>query len=197
MTNKSLSQSQVRGSVLFRQYYPEGGWGWVVVFVGALMIAFTQVNIFSHILHLDLRESICLLEFWWSQQSGDSGDSSSAAKLKKKTFCCRPSLVSYVTLSTFSMAVSRKWVCTMSLLMIFYIPGFCLCLWLPFASTNRPGSTLPSCPLLLDPGLLALTLFFVLFGHSVCEIHDVWRLKSSDSKTYTQKDSIQTPLLDV
>ena len=39
----TLHWSQVRGSVLFRQYYPEGGWGWVVVFVGALMIAFTQV----------------------------------------------------------------------------------------------------------------------------------------------------------
>ena len=38
---------KVRGSVLFRQYYPEGGWGWVVVFVGAAMLAFTKVSIFK------------------------------------------------------------------------------------------------------------------------------------------------------
>ena len=49
LNDKSLPLHQVRGSVLFRQYYPEGGWGWVVVFVGALMIAFTQVNIRFHI----------------------------------------------------------------------------------------------------------------------------------------------------
>ena len=34
---------QVQGSVLFRQYYPEGGWGCVVALVGVVMTTITQV----------------------------------------------------------------------------------------------------------------------------------------------------------
>ena len=34
-------QGAVQGSIVFRQYYPEGGWGWVLVVVGLLMTILT------------------------------------------------------------------------------------------------------------------------------------------------------------
>ena len=30
-------QGKVQGSVIFRQYYPEGGWGWVIVFASFMI----------------------------------------------------------------------------------------------------------------------------------------------------------------
>ena len=37
-----MFQGKVQGSVIFRQYYPEGGWGYVIVFVGIIMTMLTQ-----------------------------------------------------------------------------------------------------------------------------------------------------------
>ena len=34
-------QGKVQGSVIFRQYYPEGGWGCVIILVGVIMIILT------------------------------------------------------------------------------------------------------------------------------------------------------------
>ena len=34
-------QGAVQGSIVFRQYYPEGGWGWVLVLAGLLMTLLT------------------------------------------------------------------------------------------------------------------------------------------------------------
>ena len=33
---------KVQGSIIFRQYYPEGGWGCVIVFVGVIMMILTR-----------------------------------------------------------------------------------------------------------------------------------------------------------
>ena len=37
-----MFQGKVQGSVIFRQYYPEGGWGYVIIFVGLIMTMLTQ-----------------------------------------------------------------------------------------------------------------------------------------------------------
>ena len=144
---KSLSQPQVRGSVLFRQYYPEGGWGWVVVFVGALMIAFTQVwNICSSVhiyptsqgIHLSFGVLVkpAVWRFRWLLVF------SQLAELLKNLFTGPPS-------SPMSRLPPSPWLCQGNAFVLFcllfpqscYIPGFCLCLWLPSVSTNRPGFT--------------------------------------------------------
>ena len=36
-----MFQGAVQGSIVFRQYYPEGGWGCVIVLVGLLMTLLT------------------------------------------------------------------------------------------------------------------------------------------------------------
>ena len=36
-----FSVGKVQGSIIFRQYYPEGGWGCVIVFVGVIMMILT------------------------------------------------------------------------------------------------------------------------------------------------------------
>ena len=38
LAKKWVFQGKVQGSVVFRQYYPEGGWGWVIVLVGVTML---------------------------------------------------------------------------------------------------------------------------------------------------------------
>ena len=70
-------QGKVQGSVIFRQYYPEGGWGCVILLVGVIMVILTS----------GIQLSLGML-------------------VRPATWKFKPSLLSYVSLSGFSLSVS-------------------------------------------------------------------------------------------
>ena len=70
-------QGKVQGSIIFRQYYPEGGWGCVILLVGLIMVLLTS----------GIQLSLGVL-------------------VRPATWKFKPSLISFVSLSGFSLSVS-------------------------------------------------------------------------------------------
>lgn len=70
-------QGKVQGSIIFRQYYPEGGWGCVILLVGLIMVLLTSGL------------QLCL-----------------GVLVRPATWKFKPSLISFVSLSGFSLSVS-------------------------------------------------------------------------------------------
>ena len=70
-------QGKVQGSIIVRQYYPEGGWGCVILLVGLIMVLLTS----------GIQLSLGVL-------------------VRPATWKFKPSLISFVSLSGFSLSVS-------------------------------------------------------------------------------------------
>ena len=70
-------QGKVQGSIIFRQYYPEGGWGCVILLMGLIMVLLTS----------GIQLSLGVL-------------------VRPATWKFKPSLISFVSLSGFSLSLS-------------------------------------------------------------------------------------------